>query len=260
MSRFTRLFGPKPILAGVYPTGKNPVDRMVGEVMMLSGLGVSGVYLENIHRTQDDIRNMGMALEELYRYTHKSDLPYLNNIKIGVNILPDHKGTEYKKAFQFARMYSLNFVALDAIAGKYKIGDDEIELDVDGYLKERKFHSNTFVLGGIFPPYAQSIGTRDMEYYLEMATDRSDAVMVKTQRGEQEIPLERIAEYAGKKHGIVIGASKISSKNLRKYFPVVDGFVIGSSLRDGPDGQLNISFVEETVGIRNEAIAKLNDY
>jgi len=227
MSKFTQRFGPKPIFAGVYPTGDEPVKRMLEEIAILADEKVTAVYLENVNKTPEDIRH----IKEVLELFNDPDV-FLGDIQIGVNILPDHHGKEYQLAFKLAKKYGLSFIALDMIAGPHMINQEIMEIDAQGYRQKRKNNIDIIVLGGICPPYSQLVDPMKSVAYLKQAAGRSDAVLVKAQKGE-EIPLERIIDYRNHLESkSLVGASNLTKKNMPRYAPVLDGFIIGSGLRD----------------------------
>ena len=247
-SRFTKLFGQKSIIAGVYPTYcANPVELMVREISVLAEHKISGIYLENIHGTPDDLINIETVLQRLEDF----DL----GIKVGVNILPNHHGKEHIKAFELAKNYGLDFIVLDMLAGAYMINNDIMEIRGNHYVKTRKRNSDVLVIGGICPPYAQLLNPRKLDSYIKLADNRSDALMVKVESKEREIPLERIEHYAdvSETEAIVV-ASKVHTANARKYFRAADACIIGSGLRvDGcTENPLCTSSIKRMVSIAKE--------
>ncbi|MGV8151272.1 MAG: hypothetical protein ACP5NV_06105 [Candidatus Woesearchaeota archaeon] len=260
----------KPILAGVY-TQNRSAEEMVFEVLELSKKGIHGIYLEN-NDWQNDLKNPELSIVDKI-------IPALDilknmsiNAKLGINIMPDYFGIEYVTAFNLAKTYDLQFVMLDLIAGKHKItrnpqelGNGEysqdkiIELFAKGYNQEREKNPGILTFGGVISPYATPVRSDDEtdEYILNIARKRCDVLMAKTMPGENNIPLSRINQYS-KNGTIVFAASYVNEKNMAKYFPAVNGFIIGSALRN-KDSSLNNSNIDTIMDLRAKLIKENDD-
>jgi len=252
---FKEKFGEKPIFAGVY-TDKS-MDEMIDEIQLLSDEGINAVYLENINSLKDigqysgELSKIGRVLDIVQR----KDLP----IKIGVNLLPDRKGTESIVALNLAKEFNLDFIVDDMIAGTYtlspKYADDTvlnpISLHKD-YLAIRKTAPDCAVFGGILPPYVNLVSNESVAELVTLASERSDAILVKAKDGESEVPLSRIEEYRRYTQKPLILSSKVTPKNIYGYVPYVDAFIVGSALYK--NGSLNPDALRQVQYAVNRAL------
>ncbi len=242
LQRMSELFGPKPLLVGVYTS--STVEQMVDEILLLNSERVSGVYIENVHKTPEDIDKIKEVLSTLSTRRMTT--------RVGVNILPDLKGTEFKTAYDLATKFKLPFVALDLIAGDYSIKGTSTVLD-PSYDVYRHAFSRVFVIGGIETPYATMPPHQSIFDSLELAAKRCDAVMVKAKPDEDVVPESQFGFYrlVMKSHDPrrvlpLTLASKGTPENIHSYASIADAFIIGSGVRNN-DAAKSLSVRRETI-------------
>ncbi|VVB78582.1 BtpA family protein [uncultured archaeon] len=215
---FFRLFNSKkPIIGMIHlaPGDSGVVEQAHKEMRIYEEYGVSGVIIENYHGTKRDVLNVLESLKK--RRSEK--------LVIGINILPN----EFSESIGWAKRYGAGFVQLDYVSGDYLEG----ELDYPRYLETRA-GLNISVLGGVFPKYYHPRNPSKLSYYLNLAKQRAEAVVVTGNGTGKETPIEKIIEFRetlGNDYPLVIGAG-INLENAKEQLKIADGAIVGSFFKN----------------------------
>ena len=220
-----------------HPATGDVVQRAMEEIEILFEEGVEGIIIENYHGSTDDVIKTLQAVEAQFI---KQDRPL-----IGINLLPN----EYKQAFNLAKEYDIDFIQLDYVAGIY---DNKTQLDGELYMELK----NTIVLGGVWPKYYHPVKESNLQFDLELAKSRCEAIVVTGQGTGMETPLDKIKQfksYLGE-HPLIVGAG-VDLNNIKEQLAHADGCIVGSAFKKGHTTQkIDRLIVREFVNKRNELL------
>ncbi|MBI2666489.1 hypothetical protein HYX13_02660 [Candidatus Woesearchaeota archaeon] len=216
-NQYQTLFGkmPIPIFGMIHLAGDVPVKRALEELALFEEESVDAAIIENYHGSIGDVEQ---TLLEIRLRTSK--------IVLGVNILPN----QYFLSFDFAKRYGACFIQLDHISGIYTNG-----MLLEGlYRQYKEKHSDTFVLGGVWPKYYSPLPGSDLEKDLCEGVRRAEAIVVTGAGTGKETPLEKIKKFREVigEHPLVVGAG-LTPENAYKQLSIADGGIVGSSLKIG---------------------------
>ena len=144
----------------------------------------------------------------------------------GVNILGD-----YKKAFELAGKYNVDFIQIDSVYGHLTPEQDSPYADELITLMENR----TFqVLGGLRFKYQPIRSGRTLEKDAELARQRCDAVVTTGEGTGKNCPTEKLFEFRKvlKDFPLIVGAG-VTAGNVCEKLEYVDGVIIGSWLKEG---------------------------
>jgi len=226
----------KPIIGTIHLAGQGEqsiIDRALEETRIYAREGLSGAIVEDSHI--DDIEIMDRALKEIT--SNKSLQAIVSKLPEGFNI-----GVNCLKnpllSFNLANQHSCSFVQLDVVAGEYGLA---CSFDGKEYKKTRKRFPNIAVLGGVRSKCSQPVKGSGLIRDLEDAVCRVDAIVVKGEETEVEVPPEKISmfrsyidEIEGVDFPLIIG-SGLNSRNAYEQLILADGAIAGSSLRSKND-------------------------
>lgn len=216
---FSKVFGETPVIGMIHLAGDNPVERALQELSIFEDEGVNGAIIENYHGSVTDVVRALEAASELK-----------SKVILGVNILPN----EFRHAFALAKEYGAAFIQLDYVAGEYKEGI----LNFESYEKTRKTFPEILVLGGVWPKYYHPVQGSDLEADLKAGMRHADAIVVTGEGTGKETPIEKIQSFRNilGNYPLVVGAG-ITPENAYEQLLLVDGAIVGSSLKAGNDTQ-----------------------
>ncbi len=119
------------------------------------------------------------------------------SIHLGVNILPDGKGTESALAYDLANEFGLSFVVFDAIAGAYTLerSSSPISFNEAVFESGRSKNRDIVVIGGIYSSRATPADSRPEKNKLVVASHRADALIVRENPRDGFVPVEKFHEY-----------------------------------------------------------------
>ena len=208
----------KPIIAMLHLKGNSDeeiIERMIKETEIYYRNGIDAVLVENYF---GNIKNCIQALE----YLHKN----MPDKMFGVNILGD-----YKKAFELAGKYNVDFIQIDSVYGHLTPEQDSPYADELITLMENR----TFqVLGGLRFKYQPIRSGRTLEKDAELARQRCDAVVTTGEGTGKNCPTEKLFEFRKvlKEFPLIVGAG-VTAGNVCEKLEYVDGVIIGSWLKEG---------------------------
>ena len=211
-------FKAKPIIAMLHLKGNSDeeiIERMIKETEIYYRNGIDAVLVENYF---GNIKNCIQALE----YLHKN----MPDKMFGVNILGD-----YKKAFELAGKYNVDFIQIDSVYGHLTPEQDSPYADELITLMENR----TFqVLGGLRFKYQPIRSGRTLEKDAELARQRCDAVVTTGEGTGKNCPTEKLFEFRKvlKDFPLIVGAG-VTAGNVCEKLEYVDGVIIGSWLKEG---------------------------
>lgn len=211
-------FKAKPIIAMLHLKGNSDeeiIERMIKETEIYYRNGIDAVLVENYF---GNIKNCIQALE----YLHKN----MPDKMFGVNILGD-----YKKAFELAGKYNVDFIQIDSVYGHLTPEQDSPYADELITLMENR----TFqVLGGLRFKYQPIRSGRTLEKDAELARQRCDAVVTTGEGTGKNCPTEKLFEFRKvlKEFPLIVGAG-VTAGNVCEKLEYVDGVIIGSWLKEG---------------------------
>ena len=207
-------FKTKPIFGMIHLAGNDKCLTIANEEMLiLEQEGVDGCIIENYHGSLDDVKKVLERIKDLN-----------TKMKIGINILPN----EYQIALELSDKHKLDFIQLDAVAGKY-MGHT---FDVEDYMKFKNKFTNIAVLGGVFPKYYIPVAGSDLKTDLEDGMKRAEAIVVTGAGTGKETPLDKIKSFREiiGNHPLIIGAG-LNASNVEEQLKIADGAIVGSCFK-----------------------------
>mgnify|MGYP002470496316 CR=1 FL=1 len=144
----------------------------------------------------------------------------------GVNILGD-----YKKAFELAGKYNVDFIQIDSVCGHLTPEQDSPYADeLMTLMEDRTFQ----VLGGLRFKYQPIRSGRTLEKDAELARQRCDAAVTTGEGTGKNCPTEKLFEFRKvlKDFPLIVGAG-VTAGNVCEKLEYVDGVIIGSWLKEG---------------------------
>ena len=211
-------FKEKPIIAMLHLKGSSNeeiMERMIKETEIYYRNGVDAVLVENYFGNTD---HCIQGLE----YLHKN----MPDRIYGVNILGD-----YRKAFELAGKYNVDFIQIDSVCGHLPPGLDSVYGDeLMSLMKDRTFQ----VLGGLRFKYQPIRSGRTLEKDAELARQRCDAVVTTGEGTGKDCPSEKLFQFRTvlKEFPLIVGAG-VTSGNVCEKLKYADGVIIGSWLKEG---------------------------
>ena len=204
-------------------TEKEAIQRANEELDIYEEGGVDGAILENYCVEEGRLIRAIKPLKEKSR-----------NLVLGVNVLPN----EYVLAFELAKMYHLDFIQLDYVAGKYTSGSPINKEFYEKAIGTTNAILPIAVLGGVWPKYYNPVVGSSLEKDLKYGMKMADAIVVTGERTGEETPMEKILrfrEIAGD-FPLIIGAG-LTVQNARQQLEVADGAIVGSYFK--PEGDIS---------------------
>ncbi len=227
-ARFTRVFAvPKPILGMLHLKGDDPADivtRALREADILVANGVDGLVVEDYFGSARDVE---AVLERL-----ASTPP---GVPCGVNVLDDGPAS-----FALADRYGADFVQMDSVAGHLSEVDDVAFAAEIARLRE---DSDVLLLGGVRFKYQPVLSGNPVEFDLQAALNRCDAVVVTGPATGVETSATRVRQFRdimGPVFPLVVGAG-LTAANCSDTLAIADAAIVGSSLKDtlGAGGEVS---------------------
>lgn len=219
-------FKEKRILGMIHLSGDNSnrVERALAEIAIYKEEGLYGCIIENYHGSVDDVENVLLSLMF-------SSNTFVDNFKIGINILPN----EYKKSFELAKRYSVDFIQLDYISGKY---NPNISLNEDYFLSCSNQNSDVKVFGGVWPKYYQPIDGSDLGDDIVEGLFLCDGIVVTGEGTGKETSLDKIKKFGVEiasssiyhKTPLIIGAG-LDASNVVEQLEFAQGAIVGSCFK-----------------------------
>ncbi len=236
---------PRPVIAMIH-TGPSPgvpgfvcvdsaVDRAVAEAEVYLGAGVDGILVENMHDFPCvHEREMGPEVAAFMTRVAHAVKRRAGRVPVGVQVLFQGNrtalavalaaGCDFIRAEGWTHAHVADKGIADASAGttvryRHQIGADHIP-----------------VLADVRKKHAAHAWTADLslaDLARGMALHRADAVVVTGgHTGEPPTPADLEAVRSVTEVPLFVG-SGTTPENLRALFPWVDGFIVGSALKEG---------------------------
>lgn len=207
----------KTVLGMIHLAGGNPVKQAIEEIEIYEEEGIDGIIIENYHNSPNCVIETLDKLKEID-----------TKMKIGVNILPN----EFKKSFEIANKFNLDFIQLDYVSGKYFAGYHIVEINEEEYITTRNLYPNIKVLGGVWPKYYTPVNDSDLIEDLNKSLKRCDAVVVTGSGTGKETPLTKIRSFRTSigNFPLIIGAG-LTPDNVIEQMSYADGCIVGSAFK-----------------------------
>lgn len=214
VENFKRFFGAEKVLIGMLhlagETESEKLERAIEEAHILQEEGFNGLIVEDYHGDLEDVERV------LERFGGE-DL----GIKIGINTLRDpYLGLKWASEYNGDFVQFDNVLSNSLLTGKYNVF--------------RKEYSKPIVFGGVRFKYQEPTGNSLYEDIRE-GFSRCEVIVTTGEGTGIETPIEKLGrfrEIIRDKTTFVVGAG-VNKYNIREQMKIVDGAVIGSSLKEG---------------------------
>lgn len=207
---------------------KKILDKAIKEALIYKDTGIDAIGIENMHDVPYLKRSIGPEITSAmsiigYEVKNQSELPCGIQILAGAN----------KEALATANAAELDFIRAEGFVFSHVADEGIIESDAGELLRYRKSidAENILILTDIKKKHSSHSITSDVsivetakaaEFFL------SDGVIISgNSTGKQADECEIKATKENVNLPVLVG-SGITEKNVEKYLPIADGFIVGS--------------------------------
>ncbi len=239
-----------PLYRGWETRFEDIVDRAIRDAMTLTEGGVDAIIVENFGdkpfkprvREPETIAAMAVIVREVRRET---------GLPVGVNVLrnsgPEALAIAYASGASFIRVNSLVYPSYAPSGVLEPVAREIVEL-------KTKLNADIQVLADVHVKHSVPVhGLSIVEESIE-AVERglADALIVTGKRTGEPVEAKDVvlASKAGKP---VLVGSGVTPRNIRLYWKIASGFIVGSYFKEGgrPENPVVVSRVKELMDIVN---------
>ena len=234
--KFNQLFRRKPLIGMIHmpplPGAPNNAMSMkeltkfaLSEATKLEGAGLDACIVENVGDTpllKHDlppyaVAAMANVTKEVVKHT---------SMKVGVNMLRN----ACEEALSVAHVAGAQFIRCNVLIGAYATDQGIIEGCAARVARlKRELGSDVLVLGDVHVKHAYPIFNVNIEYAAQDLAERggADAVIVSGARSPVPPSVERVRRVKGAIDKPVLIGSGISLSNIKRFYGLSDGLIIG---------------------------------
>ncbi len=217
-------------------------DRMIADAEALMRGGVHGLMIENFGDSPFyPDRVPSWVLAHMTRLA--ADVRRRHDVPLGVNVLRN----DGRSALAIAHAVGARFIRVNVLCGAMVTDQGIIQGIAYGLLRDRALLAaeSIRILADVSVKHAAALGAaRSLEDEVAEVTQRggADGIVVTGSGTGRPADLEKLqaARAAAGECHVFVG-SGVSPENVRRYAPLVDGLIVGSSLKEGGDARNPVS-------------------
>jgi len=210
---------------------KQIIDLAKKEALLYKGNGIDAIAIENMHDVPYLKRKVGPEITSLMSVIGY-EVKNLTNVPCGIQILAGAN----KEALAVAHSAGLDFVRAEGFVFAHVADEGIMESDAGELLRYRKQigAENILIFTDIKKKHSSHSITADVDI-IETANAAqfflSDGLIITGSSTGKEADIEEVKKVKEEIDIPVIIGSGITKENIKKYFPISDAFIVGSSLK-----------------------------
>ena len=221
------------------------INQALMDVEILCKAGFKGILIENLGDApyyptevpQETVAGMTAVIQLVKREVLKN----YPEVKLGVNVLRN----DAKAAIAIAKAVKADFVRVNVLHGAMVTDQGIIESNAHEVVRYQKNlrGEKVEVLADAQVKHARSMANFSLEEEIKDITERSlaDGIIISGERTGTAPSIAKLKEAKKATKLPIIIVSGLSMENMEEYLPLLDGYIVGSSLKEKKELERPIS-------------------